>query len=127
MNKRIIYKNTDGTVAVIVPADNVPYPPTKDQINALSTRMAEALAMLPAGFDGSVDTPPDDVAVLLEDIAQELQALKSRTFTIEEIAAKDVPTGLAYKIVDVADIPADRADRAFWDVDEADLTDGVGA
>ena len=47
--------------------------------------------------------------------------------TIEQIAAKDVPTGLPYKIVDVADIPADRADRALWDVNEADLIDGVGA
>jgi hypothetical protein len=47
--------------------------------------------------------------------------------TIEEIAAKDVPTGLPYKIVDVADIPTDRSQRAAWTVDEADLTDGVGA
>jgi len=47
--------------------------------------------------------------------------------TIEEIAAKDVPTGKAYKIVDVADIPTDRQWRAEWTVDEADLTDGVGA
>jgi len=71
MNKRIIYKSTDGNVAVIIPAD--------------------------CGL------------------------------TVEQIAAKDVPTGLTYKIVDVADIPTDRADRALWDVDEADLTDGVGA
>ena len=71
MDKRIIYKSTDGTVAVLIPAD--------------------------CGL------------------------------TIEQIAAKDVPTGLAYKIVDVADIPADRTDRALWEVDEADLTDGVGA
>jgi len=47
--------------------------------------------------------------------------------TIEEIAAKDVPTGAPYKIVDVADIPADRQWRAEWTVDVADLTDGVGA
>jgi hypothetical protein len=47
--------------------------------------------------------------------------------TVEEIAAKDVPTGLPYKIVDVADIPTDRSQRAAWTVDEADLTDGVGA
>ena len=46
--------------------------------------------------------------------------------TIEEIAAKDVPTGKPYKIVDVADIPTDRQWRAEWIVDEADLTDGVG-
>ena len=47
--------------------------------------------------------------------------------TVEEVAAKDVPTGLAYKIVDVADVIADRTDRDIWDVDAADLTDGVGA
>ena len=47
--------------------------------------------------------------------------------TIEQIVAKDVPTGKAYKIVDAADIPTDREWRAEWTVDEADLTDGVGA
>lgn len=47
--------------------------------------------------------------------------------TLEQIAAKDVPTGKPYKIVDVADIPTDRAERDAWTVDEADLTDGVGA
>jgi len=47
--------------------------------------------------------------------------------TIQEIAAKDVPTGKPYKIVDVADIPTDRQWRNEWTVDEADLTDGAGA
>jgi len=47
--------------------------------------------------------------------------------TIEQIAAKDVPTGKPYKIVDVAEIPTDRQWRNEWTVDEADLTDGVGA
>ena len=70
-NKRIIYQNDEGGVAVLIPAD--------------------------CGL------------------------------TIEQIAAKDVPTGKAYKIVDVADIPTDREWRNEWTVDEADLTDGVGA
>ena len=47
--------------------------------------------------------------------------------TIEQIAAKDVPTGKPYKIVDVSEIPTDRQWRNEWTVDEADLTDGVGA
>jgi len=47
--------------------------------------------------------------------------------TIEQIAAKDVPTGKAYKIVDVADIPTDRQWRNKWTVAETDLTDGAGA
>lgn len=38
--------------------------------------------------------------------------------TIEEIAAKDVPDGKPYKIVDVADIPTDRTFRAAWEYSE---------
>ena len=70
-NKRIIYQNDEGGVAVIIPAE--------------------------CGL------------------------------TIEQIAAKDVPTGKAYKIVDVADIPTDRQWRNKWTVAETDLTDGAGA
>ena len=35
--------------------------------------------------------------------------------TIDEIAAKDVPTGKPYKIVDAADIPSDRTFRNAWE------------
>lgn len=35
--------------------------------------------------------------------------------TIHEIAAKDVPAGKSYQIVDVADIPSDRTFRAAWE------------
>ena len=38
--------------------------------------------------------------------------------TIEEIAAKDVPAGKQYKIVDVADIPTDRTFRDAWEYQE---------
>jgi len=46
--------------------------------------------------------------------------------SVEETAKKDVPTGLPYKIVDVSEIPEDRTFRNAWDIDEAELTDGVG-
>jgi hypothetical protein len=71
MDKRIIYKNTDGTISIIIPAD--------------------------CGL------------------------------TIEQIAQKDVPTGLSYKIVNVSDISSDRTFRNAWTIDDAELTDGVGA
>ena len=70
MDKRIIYKNTDGSIGIIVPAN--------------------------CGL------------------------------TVEQIAKKDVPTGKAYKIVDVSDISSDRTFRDAWTIDEAELTDGVG-
>ena len=34
--------------------------------------------------------------------------------TIEEIATKDVPTGLTYHIVDKSEIPTDRTFREAW-------------
>ena len=63
MDKRIIYSNEDGSVAIIVPS-------------------------------------PDC------------------GLTIEQIAAKDVPAGKAYKIVDVSDIPTDRTFRNAWEMAE---------
>jgi hypothetical protein len=58
MDKRIVYKNDDGTISIIVPAN--------------------------CGL------------------------------TIEEIAAKDVPEGKEYHIVDVSEIPTDRTFRNAW-------------
>ena len=46
---------------------------------------------------------------------------------MEENAQKSVPTGLKYKIVEDSVIPSDRSFRNAWEVDEAELTDGVGA
>jgi len=49
-------------------------------------------------------------------------------YTIEEIAAKDVPAGKPFKIVDVADIPTDRTFRDAWEADFANPTGhGIGA
>lgn len=59
MDKRIVYTQDDGTLAIIVPAD--------------------------CGL------------------------------TIEEIAAKDVPAGKEYHIVDASDIPSDRTFRNAWE------------
>ena len=53
------------------------------------------------------------------------EALATRT--IQELADKDVPSGVAYKIVDVADIPSDRTFRDAWDIADSELSDGVGA
>ena len=60
MNQRIIYKNTDGSISIIIPTD--------------------------CGL------------------------------TVEQIAQKDVPTGLNYKIVNVSEISSDRTFRNAWEV-----------
>ena len=69
--KRIIYKQDNGVIAIIIPAIN-------------------------------------------------------ETMSIEEIARKDVPTGKAYKIVNVSEIFSDRTFRDAWTIDDSELTDGVG-
>ena len=38
-----------------------------------------------------------------------------QTLTIDDIAKKDVPAGVAYKIVDATDIPEDRTFRNAWE------------
>lgn len=45
-------------------------------------------------------------------------------YGIMAIAIKDVPAGKPFKIVDVSELP--NAPQEAWEVDDADLTDGVG-
>ena len=46
--------------------------------------------------------------------------------TLEQIAAKDVPTGSTYKIVEDDFVPSDRTFRNAWDIESSELSDGVG-
>ena len=39
--------------------------------------------------------------------------------SVEEIARKDVPSGKAYQIVDVANVPSDRSFRNAWTYTES--------
>ena len=64
---------------------------------------------------------PDNTVNIIVPTLEALQFM-----TIEQIARKDVPTGLKYKIVDVSEVPSDREFRNAWTIDEAELTDGVG-
>lgn len=47
--------------------------------------------------------------------------------SIDEIAKKDVPTGLPYKIVEDDYLPTDRTFRDAWEIEEETITDGFGA
>ena len=44
----------------------------------------------------------------------------------EELAQKVVPKGLKYKIVEDSEVSTDRSFRDAWEIDESELTDGVG-
>lgn len=52
-------------------------------------------------------TPDGGVAILMP--------IPDCGLTLEEIIAKDVPPGVPYKIIDAADIPADRTFRNAWE------------
>jgi len=52
-------------------------------------------------------TPEGGVAIIVPAPECEL--------TIEQIAAKDVPAGVEYKIIDTTDMPTDRAWRNAWE------------
>lgn len=43
--------------------------------------------------------------------------------SLQEIAAKDVPAGKPWKIVDASDIPADRTFRDAWTADFTEVTE----
>lgn len=66
--------------------------------------------------DQRIIYPTDDggVAVLIP--AAEWLAQEGNT--LEALAAKDVPAGKSWKIVDAADIPTDRTFRAAWEYAE---------
>ena len=49
-----------------------------------------------------------------------------QTMSIEEIAAKDVPEGVEYKIIDVSELPQDRTFRNAWEIDEAEMGNPSG-
>ena len=69
----------------------------------------------------------DGTVAIIVPILTEINPDTDEPYTIEEIAAKDVPSGYKYKIVEDSDVPTDRSFRNAWTVDEADLTDGVGS
>jgi hypothetical protein len=101
MNKRIIYPTDDGGVAVIVPA-----PQARKQI--LVSEAVTETVIVPATEDApeheqtNIITP----AVYRDETDDEFA---------EWIAAKDVPAGKPFQIVDVSDIPEDRTFRNAWE------------
>ena len=58
-------------------------------------------------------------------IVPSAEALQNHT--IQEIANKDVPSGLAYKIGTTDDQPSDRDFRGAWEMSSDEMTDGTGA
>ena len=65
-------------------------------------------------MDKRIIYPTDDGGVAIIVPSSEYLA----EYTIEELAAKDVPVGKPFQIVDAADIPTDRTFRNAWEYAE---------
>ena len=63
--------------------------------------------------DKRIIYPTDDGGVAILIPAPEWLAQEGNT--LETLAAKDVPAGKSWKIVDVADVPYDRTFRGAWE------------
>lgn len=48
-------------------------------------------------------------------------------WSVDQIAKKDTPTGLPYKILNKSDLPDDYTFRTAWEIDEKYLNDGLGS
>jgi hypothetical protein len=110
MNKRIIYPKDDGGVAIIIPASEV-----RKQI-----LVSEAVTEL-VKHNAVFDEDDKEVKPAYEETVIITPAVY-RDETDEEfadwIAAKDVPAGKPFQIVDVSDIPTDRTFREAWEYAE---------
>jgi hypothetical protein len=47
--------------------------------------------------------------------------------TVEQVAQKDIATGVPYKIVEDSEVPIDRTFRDAWEIDPSICNSGVGA
>lgn len=101
MNKRIIYPTDDGGVAVLIPA-----PEARQQLlvrEAVYETVVHEATEAAAGYEEVVEVSP---AVYRDQTDAEFLAW---------LAAKDVPAGKPFGIVDAADIPTDRTFRNAWE------------
>lgn len=102
MTKCIIYTRIDGGVSVVIPSPNVrtgEHPELLAQFTVDFEELKERGKITPAER-GAMD--------------KRLTHIQGRLMTIEEIAAKDVPDGIDFHIVDTVNIPSDRTFRNAW-------------
>lgn len=102
MTKVIIYKNDNGGVSVIHP--------TQEAIDAYGI---EAIAKKDVPSPKKIYDVPTGV------FETDQETLES--YEVMDFRVKEYP----YKIIDASELP-DRSQRDQWDVDEADLTGGIG-
>ena len=99
MNKRIIYPNDEGGVSIVIPSPD-------DRKRRLVT---------PAKFNVTQD---ESGQTQTEVISEAVYEAETDDEMLTRIAAKDVPAGKPFKIIDVEDVPTDRTFRSAWEYQE---------
>lgn len=97
MNKRIIYKTQEGGVAIVIPA----------------TEARKQVLVSEALYETQQDAEGNDIQVIVSESVYRDQTDEE---FLDWVAAKDVPAGVDYQIVDVSDIPSDRTFRDAWEI-----------
>jgi hypothetical protein len=92
MDSCIIFPNPDGGVSICYPME-----PARGEVE-----------VTPAGFIFLTDPPMQTPAIMRPETDEEF---------LLRIAHKDVPPGLPFKFIPVADIPSDRSQRPLWGAD----------
>jgi hypothetical protein len=110
MNKRIIYPTDNSGVSVIIPA-----PDARKQVLVFEA-VTDTIK-----HDAVINQNGDEIEPARDEIVIITPAVY-RDETDEEfaawVAAKDVPAGKPFQIVDVTDIPTDRTFRNAWEYAE---------
>lgn len=104
MTQVIIYQNDQGRVSIISPSQ-------------------EWIDLVGIDAIAAKDVPAPKIVY---DVPTGTFETDDETGEVYEVMGPRLKT-YPYKIMDAADLPADRSQRMGWTVDEADLTDGVGA
>ena len=101
MDKRIIYPNDEGGVTVLILA-----PDARRQV-LVSDAVYEPV-IVPATEEFA---EPEEQRIVQEAVYRDETDDEFAAW----VAAKDVPEGKPFKIVDVADVPSDRTFRNAWE------------
>lgn len=96
MNQVVIYHDDSGKMNIMIPANNV-YVPNIDGT--------------PARYEFTTFMGDDILGVTIDNGEEKATHRKA---TIEEIAARDVPDGMEWHIVDRESLPQDRYFRSAW-------------
>jgi hypothetical protein len=107
MNSRIIYPTDDGGVAVIIPA-----PEARQQV-LVSEAVTEVVTHDAVLNEDGIETSAayDETVIVTPAVYRD----QTDNEFAEWIAAKDVPAGKPFKIIETADVPNDRTFRNAWE------------